>query len=119
MACKFCKKKSDFEVCNECTKKQHPKRAKQIWNQTKELANDLGQAYYDHLLDKYDKKIIVKDSKENFGFNTFCDGINLGLDIIMPLLDDSGINAAKQKIKGMLEIRRRKTNRKAKDEKTL
>ena len=74
------------------------------------MADDLGQAYYDYLLKEYDKKVTSKDSKENFGFNTFCDGIRLGLDAIMPLLDEGGIKAAKQKIKDMLEIRKRAKN---------
>ncbi|OYT32599.1 hypothetical protein B6U93_01230 [Candidatus Woesearchaeota archaeon ex4484_78] len=108
--CRFCGKESKLEMCEECIKKQHPDRTEKIWKENQKLADDLGQAYYDFLLKEYNKKITSKDSKENFGFNTFCDGIRLGLDIVMPLLDDAGIKAAKQKIKDMLNIRRKAKN---------
>ena len=61
--------------------------------------------YYDSLLDSFDDKKVQKDSKENFGFNTFADGINLGLDIVIPLLDKTHFKKAKDKIEMMLNVR--------------
>ncbi len=105
MKCRFCGKESFFDMCEECIKKQHPNRTEKIWKDNQKLADELGLAYYDFILKEY-KKPAAKDSKENLGFNTFCDGIRLGLDTVMPLLDDFEIKAAKRKINDMLEIRR-------------
>ncbi len=74
-----------------------------IWAENKEIANKLAYAYYDVLIETYDKQ--KKDSRENFGFNTFADGINLGLDIVMPLLDEVHFKKAKAKIESMLKKR--------------
>lgn len=101
-------------MCEDCLKKKEP-RAKNIWDENYDFADKLGTAYYDSLLEEYDKKAIAKDSKKNFGFNTFCDGIRLGLDIVMPMLDDNGIKEAKKKIKLMLN-RRKKADSQAKED---
>ncbi|MBU2590021.1 MAG: hypothetical protein KKA65_03690 [Nanoarchaeota archaeon] len=103
--CHFCGKESFFEMCEACIKKQNTDRTEKIWKNNIKLADDLGKAYYDFLLKEYNKNTLKKDSKENWGFNTFCDGIRIGLDTIMPLLDDAGIKTVKQKIKNMLKIR--------------
>ncbi len=111
MKCRLCGKESFFEMCESCIRKHNPNWTNKIWKSNKKLAEGLGEAYYDSLLKEYDQKTIRKDSKENFGFNTFCDGIWLGLDIVMPILDASSMKAAEQKIKDMLKIRKTARNR--------
>ncbi|MBI4981175.1 hypothetical protein HZC30_06495 [Candidatus Woesearchaeota archaeon] len=81
-------------------------RTNQIWDENKKVAEELANAYYDSVLNEY-KKQLKKDSKENFGYNTFADGINLGLDVVLPLLDAEHLQKAKDKIKMMLKIRRK------------
>lgn len=76
---------------------------KSIWKQNEQRAEDLGLAYYDSVLENY--LPLPKDSKENFGFNTFVDGIRMGLDIILPLLDDAAQEMVVEKINSMVEFR--------------
>ena len=104
MKCRECGKKCLFGLCEECLEQKEP-RASKIWQKNCELADKLGNAYYDSLLKNYDLKIISKSAKKDFGFNTFCDGIRLGMDIIMPMLDENGIKAVQQKIKAMLKLK--------------
>lgn len=110
MRCRFCGKETLFEICEDCIRKHNPNRAEKIWKKNKERATKLGEAYYDFLLKEYNKKTIEKDSKENFGFNTFCDGIRLGLDMIMPLFNESELRIAEKKIDDLLKIRKEAKN---------
>lgn len=119
MHCKICGKKSgEIRICKDCSyflKNGVPEeairrmlsddRAKKIWKENEKRAEDLAQAYYDYALDIFDKEVIKKDSKMNFGLNTFCVGIKVGLDIIMPLLDDEMLEIVKEKIRGMVKVR--------------
>lgn len=73
-----------------------------IWQENKNVADELAKAYYDSLIDNYPKSQMKKSSKEEFGFNTFTDGIRVGLDIILPLLDLESQEKAKAKIKEMI-----------------
>lgn len=86
-------------------------KTNKIWNENKAIANRLAYAYYDFLIEAYDKNRIKNDSRKNFGFNTFADGINLGLDTIMPLLDDVHIKKVKAKIETMLKIREKENEK--------
>lgn len=90
--------------------KQNPIRTKNIWNKNSKIAEDLARAYYESLIAEYGVETIKKDSKENVGFNTFCDGIRLGLDVIMPLLDNRQQKEAIVKINDLLKIRKEKKN---------
>ena len=80
---------------------------KKVWKENKAIAEELAEAYYGHLLKNYSPAQIKKDSKENFGFNAFADGINLGLDVIMPLLDEEHSKKVLEKIETMLRIRKK------------
>lgn len=75
-----------------------------VWVENEGLAEKLAYAYYDSVLENY-KKHIKNDSKENFGFNTFLDGIKASLDIIMPLLGEDEQKVVKEKINSMIAIR--------------
>ncbi len=79
-----------------------------IWLENKEKADRLARAYYDSLLEEYNVKMMREDNKENFGFNTFADGINLGLDIVLPLLDEEHAAKVKEKIETMIKRREEK-----------
>ncbi len=79
---------------------------KKIWKENEEIADELADCYYDSILDEYNK-YIEKDTKENFGYNAFSDGIRVGLDIILPLLSDFDRIKIKEKINSMVEKRRK------------
>ena len=81
------------------------KMPEEVWKDNEKLSEDLGRCYYSHIIKEY-KKLKKKDSKENFGFNTFVDGIRLGLDIVLPLLDDVSRKKAINKAKSMLNRRK-------------
>lgn len=116
--CKICGKNSGNErVCKNCDyllnngASEETIRTmlsndavKKVWMENKELAEKLAQAYYESVLENY-KEQMKNDSKENFGFNTFSDGINMSLDIIMPLLDEDTQILVKKKIDSMIAIR--------------
>src|SRR3989338_7344394 len=114
--CRICGKASEAGVCPNCqyfldsgSDEETLKRmlsndiVKSIWKQNEQRAEDLGRAYYDSVLENYLPS--AEDSKENFGFNTFVDGIRMGLDIILPLLDDAAQEMVIEKINGMVEFR--------------
>jgi hypothetical protein len=116
MKCNICEKESKNGTCDQCAYfKKHGADEKaikamyadphitSIWKETIGLSEALGQAYYDTLLDNYPEDQVKKSSQEEFGFNTFSDGIRLGLDVIMPLLDKKSLEAVKAKIASMLE----------------
>ena len=77
---------------------------KKIWKENEILAEELGDAYYDSIL-KESEEFIKKDTKENIGYNMFVDGIRVGLDIIMPLLNEKMQGKVKHKIEQMLTKR--------------
>ncbi len=52
--------------------------------------------------------------QRNYGFNTFCEGINMTLDIIMPLLDKESQKKIKAKILMMMESRYMRKEKKRK-----
>lgn len=62
------------------------KIVEEIWKENGEIADKLADCYYGSILEEY-KDYIKNDSKENFGFNAFADGVRVGLDIVIPLLD--------------------------------
>ena len=126
MHCRICGNKSDeSRLCKNCKylldngsdeytirRMLSDDKTKKVWEENKKIAQDLADTYYDSVLQGY-KTQIMKDSKENFGYNTFTDGINLGLDIIIPLANEEVQNKIKEKIKNMIEIRK-KANKKMK-----
>ena len=89
-------------------------KTKSIWNENEKIAEDLARAYYDHLIETYNQKQVKKHSKEHFGFNTFVDGIRLGLDTIIPLLDEKTKIEVNEKIKSMVAFRKWKDSSKLK-----
>lgn len=121
MHCRICGKKSDeTRICPECSyllkngadeetlrKMYSDDKTKKIWVDNKKISEHLANAYYSYVLDNY-KGHFKKDSKENFGYNTFVDGINLGLDIVVPLLGEETQNKVKEKIDNMIKIRAKK-----------
>ena len=80
--------------------------AQKVWKANRKIAEGLAKAYYGHLLENYNPAQIKKDF-ENFGFNAFADGINLGLDVIMPLLDEEHSKKVLEKIENMVSIRKK------------
>ena len=125
MHCKICGNKSDENrLCKKCkyfldngTSEQAIRRmysddkTKKVWEGNKKIAEGLADAYYDHLLKEYENKH-KKDSKENFGYNTFADGINLALDITLPMLDKEIQEYIKEKINFMIKKRQEINERK-------
>ena len=81
-------------------------RTKAVWKENEKTAEELARAYYDHVIENYNLGQVKKHSKENFGFNTFIDGIRLGLDVIMPLLDEDLKKKVNEKIDSMAASRR-------------
>ena len=119
MHCKICSRKSDeTRLCKECIyfldhggdeqslrKMYSDDKTKKIWEENEMLSLALGETYYDSVLENY-KNINKKDSKENFGYNTFTDGIRLALDIAMPMMDKTLQKRIKEKMKIMIKMRR-------------
>ena len=87
------------------------KTPEEIWKDNEKLSEELGRCYYDHTIKEY-KKLKKRDSKENFGFNTFVDGIRLGLDIVIPLLDEESKKKSIDKCKSMIKKRNELDNKK-------
>lgn len=115
--CRICGGKSEKRLCNNCeyllkndVDEETIKRmlsddvTKKIWKANEKRAEELGDAYYDSVVENY--KVIKCDSKENFGYNTFVDGIRISLDIIIPLLDDKSQQVVIEKINSMINIRK-------------
>lgn len=80
-------------------------KTKKIWAENEHIAESLARAYYDFVLENYAKKDVQTGTKEDFGFNTFVDGIRCGIDIIIPMLDDEMQARVKDKINSMISIR--------------
>jgi hypothetical protein len=120
MYCRLCGKEShEKRECKNCTyflnngadeetlkKMYSDDRTKRIWKENRDISVKLAMHYYRHLLEEYDQNEIKKDTKENFGFNTFTDGIRCGLDIVLPLLDDEMLMITKKRVKDMLNARK-------------
>ena len=116
MRCRICGKDSKKErECSQCTyflkhgadeetikATYSDDETNKVWQENKNVADELAEAYYDSLIDNYPKSQMKKSSKEEFGFNTFTDGIRVGLDIILPLLDLESQEKTKAKIKEMV-----------------
>jgi len=81
-------------------------KTKAIWKGNEKTAEELARVYYNHVIENYSLEQVKKHSKENLGFNTFIDGIRLGLDVIMPLLDEGLKKKVNEKIDSMMASRR-------------
>ena len=81
------------------------KKIDKIFKENVKTAEELAYCYYQSLLDEY-KDYMRKDTKENIGFNAFVDGIRLGLDVTLPLVDNQTKKAIKEKIKSMIQHRK-------------
>lgn len=115
MHCRICGKKSGKgRVCDNCSyllkngadeetirRVLSDDATKKVWEENEKISEELADAYYDELIKDY-KKVSRNDSKENFGYNTFADGIRLGFDIVTPLLDETMQLRVKEKVKQML-----------------
>ena len=126
MFCRICGNKSgNRRECKRCTyfldggvdeyvirKMLSDDKTKAIWGKNEKIAEDLGRAYYDHLIETYSQKQVKQNSKEDFGFNTFVDGIRLGLDIVIPLMNEEKKIEVDEKIKSMINFRKWKDSNK-------
>lgn len=81
------------------------KKLDKIFKDNTKTAEELAYCYYQSMLDKY-KKYLNKDTTENFSFNAFVDGIRLGLDVTLTMVDNKTRKAIKGKIKSMIQHRR-------------
>jgi len=79
------------------------------------MATALAGAYYESVLALY-KREARKDSRENFGYNSFADGANMVLDIIIPLLDETTKARVNHRIDRMIEVRKTHKERKIESE---
>jgi len=121
MPCRICGKHSGAErECQKCSSAlmkgvddstlkllYSDDQTKKVWAENGEIAEKLARAYYGHLLEGYGGATLKKDSRENFGFNCFADGIRCGLDIVMPLLDEETREKARTKVSQMLQARKK------------
>ncbi len=119
MKCRICGRTSGVErECKDCRyfldngadesalgRMHSDVKTKRIWKENEHIAEALARAYYDVVIREYDKKTVQKNSKEDFGFNTFVDGIRCGIDIIIPMLDDAMQDRVKEKIRQMVTFR--------------
>lgn len=81
------------------------KKMGKIFKKNKKISEDLAYSYYQSLLDQY-QNFMEEDTKENIGFNAFTDGIQLGLDITLTMVDDQTRKAIEEKIKSMIKHRK-------------
>lgn len=107
MKCRMCGKESQFHVCEACVRINNDPRVLKIWEDNKKFANSLGEAYYESVLKSYKKNQIERGGRENLGFNAFCDGINLGLDVVMPFLAAEKLEEARDRMAQMIELRKK------------
>ena len=120
MFCRICGNNSGNErKCNRCIyfidrgddeaairRMLSDDKTKAVWEENEKTAEELARAYYDHVIENYSLEQVKNHSKENLGFNTFTDGIRLGLDVIMPLLDEGLKKKVNEKIDSMMASRR-------------
>ena len=128
MFCRICGRKSgNKRECKRCTyflergvdeyiirRMLSDDKTKAIWGGNEKIAEELARVYYDHLIETYSQKQVKNHSKEDFGFNTFVDGIRLSLDIVIPLLDEKKKIEVDEKIKSMICFRKWKDSNKQK-----
>lgn len=107
MKCTIGGKESPLYICETCVRTNTDPRTLKIWEENRKLADSLGQAYYKSVLKSYKRYSAKSDSNENPGFNAFCEGINLGLDVTMPFLDDEPLEQAIKKAKQLIETRKK------------
>lgn len=113
MICDMCERESEKKVCDECLfmlnngadkesirKMMSEDFMQKISNNNGKYAEDLADAYYDSVIEEYKD---VEDTKENFGYNTFFDGIKMGLDIIIPILDQKQRDDVHNQIESMIK----------------
>jgi hypothetical protein len=86
-------------------KNMNQKKMDEIFKKNIKTSEDLAYCYYQSLLDQY-QKFMEDDTKENIGFNAFADGIRLGLDVTLTIVDDQTRKAIKEKIKSMIKHRK-------------
>ena len=86
-------------------KNANQKKIDKIFKENVKTAEELAYCYYQSLLDEY-KDHIKKDTKENIGFNAFVDGIRLGFDVTLSMVDNQMRKAIKEKIKSMIQHRK-------------
>lgn len=86
-------------------KNKDQKKMDEIFKENEKIAEKLAYSYYQSLLDQY-QKFMQEDTKENIGFNAFVDGIRLGLDVTLTMVDDQTRIAIKEKIKSMIKHRK-------------
>ncbi len=117
--CRICGKEcGKLRVCGDCAylirqgaseetikKMLSDDATNKVWAENKGIADELADAYYGTVLEDY-KNQSKRDSKENLGYNTFAEGINLALDIMMPLLDEDSQQKVKAKISAMVALRK-------------
>ena len=122
--CRICGKESEKRTCANCQyfldngadeqtikKMLSDDKTKKAWKANEIYSEELGEAYYDSVIENYK---VTNNSKENFGYNTFVDGIRLGLDIIIPLLDEGSQEKVIEKINSMIEVRKKASGRRKK-----
>lgn len=128
MFCRICGRKSgNRRECKRCTyfldrgtdeyvirRMLSDDKTKSIWGKNEVIAEELARSYYDHLIETYNKEQVKKYSKEDFGFNAFTDGIRLGFDVIIPMLDEETKNEVNEKIRSMIAFRKWKDSSKPK-----
>lgn len=122
MFCRICGKKSDSSrLCPQCeyfvrhgADEETIKRlysddeTKKVWKANELLAEELADAYYESTIENYKGKRTSESSKEEFGYNTFIDGIRLGLDTVMPLLSEETQEEVKKNLRQMIIMRNKK-----------
>ena len=86
-------------------------KTRKIWIENEKIAEELARTYYDYVIENYTEKRVTKYSKENFGFNTFVDGIRLGLDTIIPMVGTELRTQINDKVKSMIETRKSKRDK--------
>jgi hypothetical protein len=102
--CKACTYYSKHGASEEALRRMYSDdETKKIWRENKKIAEELANAYYDSVIENY--KAPASDSKENFGYNTFIDGIRLGLDVTLPAIDEELRKKIQQKIESMIRFR--------------
>jgi hypothetical protein len=83
---------------------QNTMQVEKVLRENGRFSVKLADAYYDSLLKK-SKNVLKNDSKENFGYNTFIAGIELGLDMVLPLVDTVTRKEIREQMQWMMVMR--------------